>query len=55
MQIEVKTDPNEKSMLELFALCEDGSVWHRGIGVGNNRGLLDGSWVQIDPDGLNVE
>lgn len=47
VQFEVFESEGDKSMIELFALCNDGTVWHCGIGVGNNRGFMDESWTEV--------
>jgi hypothetical protein len=55
-QIEVLAEPADDSMIQLFALCEDGSIWRRGVGVGPNANLMDDRWEQIPPDGMeNVD
>ncbi len=51
-QLEVVADQNDPSMIELFALCSDGTVWHRGIGVRGGRGYVDRAWEAITLDGL---
>ena len=55
VQLEVKPDSHDSSMVELFALCNDGTVWHRGIGVRGNRGFMDESWEEISLDGLEPD
>lgn len=52
VQIEVSNHGDDDSMLELFALCSDGTVWNRGIGIGKNRGLSDASWTEISLRGM---
>ena len=51
VQLEVaKSD--DGAMVELFALCNDGTVWHRGVGVRGNRGLIEDSWNEITLEGI---
>ena len=52
VQIEVVPDRNDSAMVDLFALCDDGTVWRRGIGTGRASGLLDDRWEQIPLDGM---
>lgn len=50
IQIEVVQDKNDSMMVDVFALCDDGSIWRRGIGTGRASGLLDDRWEQIPLD-----
>ena len=52
IQIEVVADQNEPAMVDIFALCDDGSIWRRGIGTGRHTGLIDDQWERIPLDGL---
>ena len=52
IQIEVVADQNEPAMVDIFALCDDGSIWRRGIGTGRHTGLIDEQWERIPLDGL---
>lgn len=52
VQLEVSRDKADTSMVELFALCSDGTVWHRGVGVGRGRGLIDEEWTEITLKGM---
>ena len=52
VQFEVSKGEIDGSMLELFALCDDGSVWHRGVGIGDNRGFVDDTWTEISMNGI---
>ena len=52
IQIEVAFDHNETSVVELFGLCDDGTVWRRGIGIRSASGLVDQHWQQVPLDGL---
>ena len=51
-QIEVVTDKNDSTMVDIFALCDDGSIWRRGIGTGRASGLMDDRWEQVPLDGI---
>lgn len=53
VQLEVSSHGEGDTMLELFALCSDGTVWHRGIGIGKGRGFSDESWTEISLRGLH--
>jgi len=55
VQLEIETDSRDDSMIELFALCNDGTMWHRGIGVRSSRGLIDDSWEEITLDGIEPD
>jgi hypothetical protein len=52
IQIEVVQDKNDSVMVDVFALCDDGSIWRRGIGTDRASGLLDDRWEQIPLDGM---
>jgi len=52
IQIEVVPDKKDSSMVDIFALCEDGTIWRRGIGIGRNSGLIDNRWEHIPLDGF---
>jgi hypothetical protein len=52
IQIEVAKDKNDPTIVDLFALCSDGSIWRRGIGTGKASGLMDDRWEQIPLDGI---
>ena len=52
IQIEVIKDKNEPTMVDVFALCDDGSIWRRGIGTGKASGLMDDRWEQIPLDSI---
>jgi len=52
VQIEVVSDANDSAMVDLFALCADGTVWRRGIGTGRASGLLDDRWERIPLDSM---
>ncbi len=53
IQIEVAYDHKETAMVELFGLCDDGTVWRRGVGIRSASGLVDEHWEQISLDGLD--
>ena len=53
VQIEVVGNEDDSTMVELFALCDDGSIWRRGIGTGQASGLMDDRWEQIPLDGID--
>jgi len=53
IQIEVVTVKNESAMVDIFALCDDGSIWRRGIGTGRGSGLMDDRWERIPLDGID--
>jgi hypothetical protein len=53
VQLEVFPSTDSTPMIEIIALCSDGTVWHRGIGQGRSSGYADGSWEEITPDGLD--
>jgi hypothetical protein len=55
VQLMIVTDARDDSMIELFALCNDGTVWHRGIGVRDNRGFVDEAWEEVTLDGLESD
>lgn len=55
VQLEIVPNVEEDAMVEVIALCSDGTVWQRGIGRGQNTGLVDGSWVQISQDGIDSD
>ena len=40
-------------MVDLFALCDDGSIWRRGVGIRQASGLMDDSWEQVPLDGID--
>lgn len=52
IQIEVVKDKNDPTMVDVFALCDDGSIWRRGVGTGKTSGLMDDRWEQIPLDGM---
>ncbi len=53
IQIEIAYDHKESAMVELFGLCDDGTVWRRGIGIRSASGLEDEHWEQISLHGLD--
>ena len=53
IQIEVVSDKNDASMVDIFALCDDGSIWRRGVGTGRSSGLIDDRWERIPLDGID--
>lgn len=53
VQIEAVYDQKQPKMVDLFALCDDGSVWRRGIGIRRAAGLMDARWEQITLDGIS--
>lgn len=52
IQIEVVADKDDSAMVDIFALCDDGSIWRRGIGTGRHSGLIDDQWERIPLDGI---
>ena len=52
IQIEIVVDKNDSTMVDVFALCDDGSVWRRGIGAGRHYGLMDKRWERIPLEGI---
>jgi hypothetical protein len=52
IQIEVVAEKNDSAMVDIFALCDDGSIWRRGIGTGRHSGLIDNQWERIPLDGI---
>jgi len=50
IHIEVVADKKGSAMVDIFALCDDGSVWRRGIGTGHHSGLIDERWERIPLD-----
>jgi hypothetical protein len=52
IQIEVIKDKNDPMMIDVFALCNDGSIWRRGVGTEMAVGLMDDRWEQIPLDGI---
>ncbi len=52
IQIEVVAEKNDSAMVDIFALCNDGSIWRRGIGTGRHSGLIDIHWERIPMDGI---
>lgn len=52
VQIEVVVDQQDSAMVDIFALCDDGSIWRRGIGMGRHSGLIDDQWERIPLDGI---
>jgi hypothetical protein len=52
IQIEVVEDKNDPTIVDVFALRNDGSIWRRGVGTGKASGLMDDRWEQIPLDGL---
>ena len=53
IQIEVVTSERDPSVVDLFALCDDGSIWRRGIGIRQASGLMDDSWEKVPLDGID--
>ncbi len=53
VQIEVAYNRQETTMIELFVLCDDGTVWRRGIGIGRGSVLEDERWEQISLEGVS--
>ena len=53
VQIEVVADKDDSAMVDIFALCDDGSIWRRGIGTGRHSGLIDDQWERIPMDGID--
>lgn len=52
IQIEVVEDKNDSAMVDIFALCDDGSIWRRGFGTGRHAGLIDDRWERLPLDGI---
>ena len=52
IQIDVVADKTDSTMVDIFALCDDGSIWRRGIGTGRHSGLIDERWERIPIDGI---
>ena len=52
VQIEVVADQSDPSMIDLFALCADGTVWRRGVGIHSNASLAEDRWEPISLDGM---
>lgn len=52
VQIEVVADKNDSAKVDIFALCDDGSIWRRGVGTGRHSGLIDDQWERIPLDGM---
>lgn len=55
VQIEVVADKDDSAMVDIFALCDDGSIWRRGIGTGRHSGLIDDQWEHIPLDGIEEQ
>jgi len=55
VQLKVESPSGDTSMVELFALCDDGTVWHRGIGVRESRGFVDEVWEEVTLDGMESD
>lgn len=58
VQIEVVTNNADSNIVELFALCNDSSIWRRGIGTRQASGFMDERWEQVpldSIDGLSLE
>ena len=53
IQIEVVSNTKEPSLVDLFALCDDGSIWQRGIGIRHASGFMDQSWQRVPLDGID--
>lgn len=53
VQLEIAKSQDDSAMLELFALCNDGTVWHRGVGIRGNRGFMEEHWNEITLEGMN--
>jgi len=52
IQIEIVPDGDDRAMVDIFALCEDGTIWRRGVGIGKHSGLIDDQWQPILLDGI---
>jgi hypothetical protein len=52
IQIELVAAEGDSTMVDIFALCNDGSIWRRGIGTGRHSGLIDDHWERIPLDGI---
>ena len=52
IQIEAVAAKNDSTMVDIFALCNDGSIWRRGIGTGRHSGLIDDCWECIPLNGI---
>lgn len=52
IQIEVIEDKNDSTMVDIIALCDDGSIWRRGIGARRHAGLIDDRWERIPLNGI---
>jgi len=55
IQLEVVSGNDNPPMIELIVLCDDGTVWHRGMGIRSGAGLIDDRWEQISQDGLRFQ
>ncbi len=53
VQIEVVASNDSSTMVDIFALCNDGSIWRRGIGTGRHSGLMDSRWERVPLDGID--
>jgi hypothetical protein len=53
VQLEIVKSKDDSAMIELFALCNDGTVWHRGVGIRGNRGFMEENWNEITLDGIH--
>lgn len=53
VQIEVIASKDSSTMMDLFVLCNDGSIWRRGVGTGRHSGLMDSRWERVPLDGLD--
>jgi len=53
IQIEVVSNRKEPSLVELFALCDDGSIWQRGVGIRRVYGFMDQNWRRVPLDGID--
>jgi hypothetical protein len=54
VQIEVVAAVSDPSMVDVFALCDDGTIWRRGVGTRRASGLLDDRWEPLPLDGLDA-
>jgi hypothetical protein len=52
VQLEIASVSEKPPMVELIALCDDGTVWHRGVGVRSGSSIMDHRWQQISLDGI---
>ena len=52
VRIEVDAGNIDSAMVDVFGLCNDGSIWRRGIGTGGYPGPIDDQWERIPLDGM---